>query len=302
MTTKPDRRASRLCTVADAVDQIAPGMVVGIGGFINSSHPMLIVREIIRRGLRDLTIVGAASAGLETDMLIASGCVKRVISTYVGGEALAPIGPAFRAAAESGKLDVFELDEALFYAGLRAAAQRLPFNPWKGGVGTSIPEVNPALKTFEDPISGETLIAVPAFNIDVAFFHAAHSDIYGNVQYVGHGWGDRAIWAASDRSYVQVEKIITNDDVRREPLKTLIPGATGVIRAPFGAHPFASPGFYVEDRKIIGDYVQAATRWAKDGDFSALAAFLDRFVREPADHYEYLERVGLRQLLGLHEY
>ena len=28
--------------------------------------------------------------GLEVDMLIAAGCVKRVISTYVGGEVLAP--------------------------------------------------------------------------------------------------------------------------------------------------------------------------------------------------------------------
>jgi len=248
----PAQRTSRLCTVAAAVDEIRPGMVIGIGGFINSSHPMLIVREMVRRGLKDLTIVGAASAGLEVDMLIAAGCVKRVISTYVGGEVLAPIGPAFRAAAERGQLDVFELDEALFYAGLRAAAQRLPFNPWKGGVGTSIPEVNPALKIFKDPISDETLIAVPAFNIDIAFFHAAHSDIYGNVQCVGHGWGDRAIWAAADRSFAQVEKIITNAEVKREPLRTLIPGADGVIRAWTSSPPTSSRArfFSGSDRSV----------------------------------------------------
>ena len=61
----------------------------------------------------------------------------------------------------------------MYYAALRAAAQRVPFNPWRPGVGTSFPEVNPAIKEFDDPISGETLLAIPAIDIDVAFLHAA---------------------------------------------------------------------------------------------------------------------------------
>lgn len=300
-TARPERR-KRIVELDDALSAVKDGMTIAIGGFINSSHPMLVVRGLIKRGLKNLTVVGAASSGLEIDLLIAAGCARRVVAPYVGGEVLAPIGPAFRAAAERGKVEVFELDEAMYYAGLRAAAQRLPFNPWRSGVGTSFPEINPAIKVFQDPINGETLLAIPALNIDVAFLHAAVSDPYGNVQYVGHAYGDRAIYAAADASFVQVEQIVANEEIRKDPLRTVIPGADGIIRARFGAHPYSSPGYYTEDQAHIREYVKAATAWAKADDFGPLAAYLDRFVTGPADHVEYLERIGLRRLLALDEY
>lgn len=295
-------RKSKIIELDAALSYVQEGMTVAIGGFINSSHPMLAVRELIRRGYKNLTIVGAASAGLEIDLLIAAGVAKKVVAPYVGGEVLAAIGPAFRTAAERGKIEVFELDEAMYYAALRAAAQRVPFNPWRSGVGTSFPDVNPAIKIFKDPCNGETLLAIPALNIDVAFFHAATSDAYGNVQYVGHGYGDRAIYAAADLSFVQVEQIVSNEDIRKDPLRTAIPGADGIIRARYGAHPYASPGYYTEDKVHIKQYVRAATAWAKDNEFGPLKEYLDTFVHGPKDHVEYLERVGLRTLLALNEY
>src|SRR5207302_6413744 len=163
-------------TPAQAVAQVGDGMTVAVGGFINSGHPMALVRELVRQSRRDLVLVGAASAGLEVDMLIAAGCVRRVVAPYVGAEVLAGIGPAFRHAAQNGTVEIWEVDEALYYAGLRAAAQGLPFNPWRAGVGTSLPELNPDLQVFTDPIAGQPLIAVPAIEIDVALIHAALAD------------------------------------------------------------------------------------------------------------------------------
>ena len=136
-TNSPPERRKRIVELEDALSRVMDGMTIAIGGFINSSHPMLAVRGIIKRGIKNLTVVGAASSGLEIDLLIAAGCARRVIAPYVGAEVLAPIGPAFRTAVERGKVEVFELDEAMYYAGLRAAAQRVPFNPWRSGVGTS---------------------------------------------------------------------------------------------------------------------------------------------------------------------
>jgi len=301
MTESPQRK-KRIIDLDDALAKVQAGMTIGIGGFINSSHPMLVVRGLIKRGVKNLTVVGPASSGLEIDLLIAAGVAKKVVAPYVGGEALAPIGPAFRAAAERGKVEVFELDEAMYYAALRAAAQRVPFNPWRAGVGTSFPQMNPAIKEFKDPLNGETLLAIPALNIDIAFLHAAVSDAYGNVQYVGHGYGDRAIYAAADETYVQVEQVVSNEQIRADPLKTAIPGADGIIRAKFGAHPYSSPGHYVEDKEHIRQYVRAATAWAKSDDYAPLQAYLDEFVTGPKDHAAYLERVGIRQLLSLSEY
>lgn len=296
------KRLPRIVDVASAVSHVREGMTVAIGGFINSSHPMIVVRELIRRRLKNLTIVGAASSGLEIDLLIAAGVASKVVSPYIGAETLAGIGPAYRAAAERGLIDVFELDEAMFYAALRAAAQRVPFNPWKSGVGTSFPVINPAIKEFKDPCTGELLLAIPAVNIDVAFLHAATSDAYGNVQYVGHAYGDRAIYAAADLTFVQVERLISNEEVRSDPLRTVVPGADGIIRAPFGSHPYASPGHYIEDRAHIAEYLKAATAWAKDGNRGPIEEYLERWIHSPADHAAYLEQVGIRRLLSLNEY
>ena len=300
--TETSQRKKRIIELDDTLAKVKDGMTIAIGGFINSSHPMLVVRGLIKRRLKNLTVVGPASSGLEIDLLIAAGVAKKVVAPYVGGEVLAPIGPAFRAAAERSKVEVFELDEAMYYCALRAAAQRVPFNPWRSGVGTSFTQMNPAIKEFKDPINGETLLAIPAINIDIAFLHAATSDAYGNVQYIGHGYGDRAIYAAADETYVQVEQVVSNEQIKADPLKTAIPGADGIIRAKFGAHPYSSPGHYIEDKAHIKRYVQAATAWAKSDDFAPLQAYLDEFVTGPKDHAEYLERVGIRQLLALNEY
>lgn len=295
-------RRSVVVPETDACAEVRDGMTVAIGGFINAAHPMALVRQLMKSGVRDLTIVGAASSGLEIDMLIAAGCAKRIVSPYVGAEGLAPIGPAFRRAAQNGELDLFELDEAHFYAGLRAAAQRLPFNPWRAGIGTSYPEVNPRLATFRDPLKDELMVAVPAIEIDLAILHAARSDPYGNVQHAGTGYGDRAIHAAADRTVVQVEQIVSNEQIRQNPGATTVPGADAVARVPYGAHPFASQDYYPVDRAHLMEYIEAATDWLKSGSRSRLDEYLERYLSGPVDHVEYLERVGMRQVLSLSEF
>jgi glutaconate CoA-transferase subunit A len=277
------------------------GMCIALGGLATACHPMVCTRHIIRRGLRNLTVVGSAVGGLDVDLLIGAGCVQKVISPYVGAEALASIGPFYRAAAERGEIEVWECDEGQYYAGLQAAGQMLPFMPTRGGVGTSYPEVNPALRLFTDPVRGETLLAVPAIEPDVALLHAAQADAYGNVQFVGTGYADRLLWRAADRTLVQVEKVVSNEEIRRAPERTALL-AHGVLRAPFGAHPFSSPGFYLEDRPHIALLVEAGRAYAKSGDRDPLERYLDRYVRGPADHVEYLEAIGLRRLLALGEY
>jgi glutaconate CoA-transferase subunit A len=280
---------------------LASGSCIALGGLATACHAMAAVRHIVRRNLRDLTIVGSAVGGLDVDLLIGAGCVRKVICPYVGAEALAPIGPFFRAAAERGEIEVWECDEGQYYAGLQAAGQMLPFMPCRGGVGTSFPELNPDLKVFTDPVGGQTLIAVPAIEPDVALLHAAAADPYGNVQFIGTGYADRLLWRAAGRTLVQVEHIVSNEEIRRAPERTALL-AHGVMRAPFGAHPFSSPGFYLEDRAHIAELVEAGRSWARHGDRKPFEAYLDRYVRGLETHIDYLETVGLRRLLSLHEY
>jgi glutaconate CoA-transferase subunit A len=299
MTTE---RKSLVIDESVAADMVHDGMTIAIGGFINSSHPMALVRQIIRRKIKNLTVVGAASGGLDLDLMIAAGCIRKLVTTYMGGEHFCPVAPFFRMAAQRNEIDVFECDEGMFYCALRAAAQGLPSNPWKAGIGTSFPEINPEIKVYDDPISGEPMLAIPAITPDLALIYAAQSDAYGNVQHVSTGFGDRAMWRAARKTVAQVERIVPNEEIRKNPLATSIQGADFVVRAAYGSHPFAAPGYYIEDAAHIREYVAAGNAYAKNGDRKPIEAYLTKYVFEPKTQEDYLETIGIRRLISLHEY
>jgi glutaconate CoA-transferase subunit A len=229
--------------------------------------------------------------------------VRKVVSYYAGGGFGVPVAPSFRRAVERGEIAVWECEEGILTTGLQAAAQALPFLPWRGGVGTSLPEVNPELKVFSDPLTGETLLAVPPIKPDVTLLHAAAADAYGNVQHLdGPGWIDLFLYRAADRTVVQVERVIANEEIRANPWATTIARADAIVRAPYGAHPFYSRGYYVQDNDHLRMYVEAATAAAQENRPEALAYYLTHYCREPASHGDYLERVGIKRLLSLYEY
>jgi glutaconate CoA-transferase subunit A len=284
----------------EAAALVRDGSTLAVGGSVTASHPMALLRAVMRRRVRDLVLVGSPAAGLEVDMLIAAGCVRKVITSYVGAEGLAPVGPMFRTAAERGEIEVWEGDEGICVTALRAAAQRLPFLPWRGGVGTSLPVLNPDLKPFRDPINGEELLAVPALRPDVAFVYAESSDEYGNAQPQGTGFTDPLLARASQQAVVQVERVVPTEVIRRDPSRTKIWDVVGVVRAPYGTHPFSSDQIG-PDREHISEYLAAARAYRTEGR-AAMDRYLERYVYEPEDHVSYLDRIGARRLVGLHLY
>ena len=289
-------RQQHILDEVTAASWVQDGMTIAVG----SPPPMALLRQIIRRGVKNLTVV---DSGVTLDLLIAAGCVRKVISYYAGGGFGVPVAPAFRRAVERGEVDVWECEEGILTTGLQAAAQALPFLPWRGGVGTSLPEVNKELKVIQDPIRGETLIAVPPIKPDVALLHAATADAYGNVQHCGGpGWLDLFLYRAADRTIVQVEKIIPNEEIRANPWATTIGGADAIVRAPYGAHPSYSRGYYIQDNAHLRQYLEASAAAAQENRSELLAHYLNHFCREPATLGDYLERVGIKRLLDLYEY
>jgi glutaconate CoA-transferase subunit A len=276
-------RTSLLRSAEEAVAAIPDGATVGVGGTIIADHPMALVRELVRQRKRDLVIV-APTAGLDVDLLIAAGCVRRIHTAYVGAEGLAPYGPAFRAAIEAETIEYRGLDEGMCVAGLRAAGQRLPFLPWRGGVGTSLPELNPDLVEFTDPIRGEPLLAVAALELDVALLHANRADAYGNAQFDGTGHMDFLLGGAADRVIVQTDQVVGNDVVRSRIETTRFWRDMTIVETPHGAHPFATTELHV-DEAALRAYVADPAAW--------LATW------GSLPHDEYLERVGAARLAEL---
>lgn len=295
----PDGRPARrevIASAADVVARVEDGATVAIGGFVTANHPMPLVRELIRQGKKDLTVIGSATAGLEIDLLLGAGVVRKLVAPYCGAELYSPVGSCFRAMVESGRVELWESSEYILYAGLQARAMGQEFFAWRGGVGSSIPELNPDLKVFPSPLGdGKEYIAVPAIAVDWAFLHVGAADKYGNGQHPGARFGDRIMARAADRVALTTERIVSNAEIRKNPLMTSVPYADAVIEAPYGSHPYASHGFYAEDAGHIEQYV-AATAGVRKGDRSGLDAYLEEYITGPGSHEEYLDVIGRDRL------
>jgi glutaconate CoA-transferase, subunit A len=57
-----NKRREVVSSIQDAATQIKDGMTVAIGGFGAENHPMAMVREIVRNGTKNLTVVASATS------------------------------------------------------------------------------------------------------------------------------------------------------------------------------------------------------------------------------------------------
>lgn len=292
MPDGPPKRREVVRSVEEVVAQVRDGDTVAIGGFVTANHPMTLVRELIRQGKKDLTIIGAATAGLEIDLLLGAGVVGTLIAPYCGAELYSPVGSCFRRAVESGEVMMKESSEYVLYAGLQARAMGQEFFAWRGGIGSSVVELNDDLVVFKSPLGdGREYVAVPALPVDWAFLHVGEADKYGNGRHPGARFGDRIMARAANRVALTTERLVDNDDIRGNPLMTSVPYADAVVLAPHGSHPYASHGYYAEDAAHIEEYVRA-TAGVRKGDRSGLEAYLEKWVTGPASHEAYVDIVG----------
>ncbi len=280
--------------LSGALGEIRDGSVVGLGGTLTAGRPMALLRELLRQQPKNLTLVSPV-ASIDVDLAVAAGCVGKVVTSYVGAEGVAGIGPLFRSAVERGDVEVVDRDEAHCILGLRAAAQGLPFLPWLGGVGTDLPNTQPELVEFVDPVAGKRLLAIPAIELDVALIHAEIADAYGNVQFAGTGHTDMQLASAAKRVIVQCDRLVSNEEIRRNPTATYFWKNTTVVRTPFGTHPFASAAINVDEAglRVLAD----AARKAAKGDASEMDSYLSASL--VPSHEQYLEGVGIAKILEL---
>jgi len=261
-------------------------MILGIGGWGPRRKPMSLVREILRSALTDLTVV--SYGGPEVGMLCAAGRVKKLIYGFVTMDVI-PLEPHFRKARESGRLQVMELDEGMVQWGLRAAGMRMAFLPTRCGLATDVLARNPQIKTIQSPYDdGEIYIAMPALKLDAALLHVNEADRLGNTLIKGvDPFFDHLFARAADQCYVSAERVSDRLalDASTAKLNLLERSlVTGVIAAPFGAHPTYSSPDYGWDLEHLKRYNASASK--ADG----WTAYVREFVQ--CTDQEYLAKVG----------
>lgn len=279
-----------------AVAQIAPGAWVGIGGSVNAGHPMALVRALIRARTSGLTLAGL-TAGLELDMLVAAGSCDRLVAAYVGAERFVPLPPAIRWAAEEDSLEIWENDEGVHLASLRARAQRLPYSTWVGGVGTAVTK-HPLVEQAVDERTGAAYLKVRPLRVDVALTWAEAADTEGNVLIWGPDFGDEALRAAAEVRIVQVERIEPTEVLAENPDRVIPWAADVVVCAPRGTHPFAGSSIDLDSDWLV-DYGAAVAEARRASNPAALDAFLDRWIRDVDGEDGYFAELGGSRLAAL---
>lgn len=276
----------KLVSLSEAASLIPSGCTLGLGGLMLRRHPMALIREIVRQEKKDLTLQTWVG-GIDVDLLVGAGCVKRVEAAYEG---LGPLGsaPNVRRAAEAGTIAIEDFSETTMISRFRAAAMGIPFMPTRVLKGTGMAEQE-HVRPIEDPFSGEKLHAVAAAKPDVAVFHGYWADSAGNIQAPpGRNSDDvdTTMAKAADVVIVTVEKVIRHEDVMRRPTLTYIPHhwVTAIVEVPAGAHPGNCDTLYEPDLEALDVYLEAAR------DPAAFRAWLARHVYEPQNHQEYLAR------------
>jgi len=263
-------------TVDEAVAEVTDGMTIGIGGWGSRRKPMAFIRALVRKGVKNLTVV--SYGGPDIGILCATGQLKKAVYGFVSLDSI-PLEPHFRKARQNGTIEAVELDEGMFLLGLRAAAQRLPFLPTRAGLGSDVLKINPHLKTVKSPYDdGEELVAVPASNVDVAFIHMNRADASGNGQALGRDpYFDNLFCMAAKNTFMSCEKIVPTEElVSGGPLQSLVINrmmVSGVVEAPGGAHFTECLPDYARDEKFQREY--AATAKEEEAWKAFRAKYLD---------------------------
>ncbi|WP_288904292.1 CoA-transferase [uncultured Sneathiella sp.] len=290
-------RTSKLSSVDLALDGLEDGQTLIIGGSLFHNKPMYLVREIIRRQIKDLIVVSVPQASIDVDLLISAGCVAEVRVPYMGFEYLG-LAPSFRKAASNGKIRVWECDETHILAALEASARKLPSGIAKAGVGTDVHRLNPDLKLVKDHISGEPMTAVAALKPDLAIMHAAAGDKYGNLRYSGYSFADLMVAEATRQGggkvVASVDEVVPNASFTKDPFRTNISCMLidHVIEAPYGAYPCSSHGSYQFNEAAIVEYLNAAK--TEQGALD----YIDDHVMSVPSHDKYLSKhVNLHSLI-----
>lgn len=161
-------------TVEQALEPLRDGMTVLVGGFGLSGNAEALIRGVVARGVRDLTLVSnnAGNLGKGLATWLKAGIIKKVICSYIGGN------EDLHTRMASGEVQVEITPQGTLAERMRAAGAGIPAFYTPTGVGTVVED---GKETKE--IDGRRYILETALRGDVALVRAAKADRFGNLRF-----------------------------------------------------------------------------------------------------------------------
>jgi glutaconate CoA-transferase, subunit A len=277
---------TKLTSLSEAIaTYVNDGDVIYAAGFTHLI-PFAAGHEMIRQGKKNLTLA-RATPDLIYDQMVAAGCAKKVIFSYMGNPGVGSLR-IVRSAIEQGKLEWEEYSHFGMITRLQAGASGLPFLPMNQTGVIDLEHANSNIKRIADPFGGKDVIVVPALNPDVAIVHVQRADANGNA----HLWGiigeQKEAAFAAKKVILTAEEIVDESVIRSDPNRTMIPGivVSAVCHVPFACHPSYAQGYYDRDNEFY-------LAWDKISESAeTVKQYLDEWVYGVKDREEYWQKLG----------
>jgi glutaconate CoA-transferase subunit A len=281
---------SKVATMQEAVRALVhDGDTVAIEGFTHLIN-FAAGHEIIRQRRRGLTLA-RMTPDVIYDQMIGAGVASKLIFSWMGNPGVGNLH-AVRRRIEHADPEPLEIEEYSHFGMVSrymAGAANLPFFPIRSYYESDIPKVNPKIVPMTSPYEDATEVyVVPALQPDVAIVSAQRADADGDTQIWGLLGCQKEVAFAAKRVIVVVEEIVEEATIRRDPNRTLIPGAIvdAVVEEPFGCHPSFAQGYYDRDNRFYLEWDAIAK------DPETLAAWLDEWVYGLENHRAYVDKFG----------
>ncbi len=159
-----------------AVADIGDGATVMVGGFGLSGHPVRLSEALLRKGVKDLTVISNNAGTEDTGLggLVLHGCVRRLICSFPTGKGMWAVKEQLKA----GRIEVIVVPQGTLVERIRAGGAGLGGFLTPTGVGTELTAGRQILE-----LDGVQYALEPALKADFALIHAHWGDRWGNLCY-----------------------------------------------------------------------------------------------------------------------
>jgi len=284
----------KVMSLAEAAALVPDGVTVGIGGSTLSRTPMAMIWALIRAGRRNLCCARSIVSS-EGELLFASGTSQHIVTSWFSQGIVWGVSRVMRLYTESNRARFEEWSHMAVGLRFRAGAMGIPFLPMRSMLGSDLVGQLTDIRQIDCPFTGEKLVLVPALNPDIGLIHVQRCDAYGNAQIDGLPFMDIDLALAANRVILTTERVVSNDQIRRMPDRTKISflAVDAVVEVPFGSAPHECYGLYEPLFHHLDSY---AIRVRQDPE-RGIKEYLDRFFYGPKSWTEYLDLLGLEELL-----
>lgn len=161
-------------SVDEALAPLFDGARIMVGGFGLCGNAEALIAGVVRRGVRDLTLISnnAGNLGKGLNAWLEAGIVRRFVGSYIG------TNEALHRAMAAGALEVEIVPQGTFVERMRAAGAGIPAFYTPTGVGTVVAE-GKETRDFD----GRTYVMERALAADFALIRARRADAFGNARF-----------------------------------------------------------------------------------------------------------------------